>query len=152
VGFLCLLKSCYHANTSILQDLNLRTITSKHLNFSSHFTLHSTTERKTKVTALILYFDTFFTTTGKPIHPTTQVKVIKDGDAVLAEIWPVGGKRPAQRRASQSSVKDSIGKVTSFSTGPKSIPTHWKQTLFLLKEPIVVDEGTSIILGFWDAH
>jgi type I protein arginine methyltransferase len=123
----------------VIKDLQLGTITTKHLNFSSHFTLTSTCERKTKVSALILYFDTFFTTTGKPILPNTQVKVVKEGDVTLAEIWPVGGKAAPQRRASQG--RESIGKVTSFSTGPQSIPTHWKQTLFLLKEPIMVDEG-----------
>ena len=33
-------------------------------------------------------------------------------------------------------------KYVSFSTGPQSVPTHWKQTLFLLREPIVAHEGT----------
>lgn len=125
----------------VIKDLQLGTITSKHLNFSSHFTLTSTCDRKTKVSALILYFDTFFTTTGKPILPSTQVKVVKEGDVALAEIWPVGGKPAPQRRASQSQGRESIGKVTSFSTGPQSVPTHWKQTLFLLKEPIMAEEG-----------
>lgn len=35
-------------------------------------------------------------------------------------------------------------KITSFSTGPESVPTHWKQTLFLLKEPITVHEGACL--------
>lgn len=35
-------------------------------------------------------------------------------------------------------------KVTSFSTGPASEPTHWKQTLFLLREPITAHEGTVV--------
>ncbi|KAL4233341.1 Protein arginine N-methyltransferase 3 [Mactra antiquata] len=30
----------------------------------------------------------------------------------------------------------------SFSTGPDSIPTHWKQTVFLLDKPIDCQEGT----------
>lgn len=34
--------------------------------------------------------------------------------------------------------------VVSFSTGPKSTPTHWKQTVFLLPEPVNVSEGQII--------
>lgn len=30
-----------------------------------------------------------------------------------------------------------------FTTGPRGTPTHWKQTVFLLKEPLVVVEGKS---------
>ena len=91
------------------------------------------------------------------------MEVVREDEAVVAEIWPLGGRPPPQRRASQHNKKEkSVDKakadksveevkekdavkletVTSFSTGPKSIPTHWKQTLFLLKEPFVVDEGT----------
>lgn len=69
---------------------------------------------------------------------TTDVKVVKEGDVVLAELWPVGGKPAPKRRRSMGVDKDSI---TSFSTGPQSVPTHWKQTLFLLREPISVTEG-----------
>lgn len=29
----------------------------------------------------------------------------------------------------------------SFSTGPCVKPTHWKQTVFLLEEPIIVKQG-----------
>lgn len=29
----------------------------------------------------------------------------------------------------------------SFSTGPHAKPTHWKQTVFLIEEPIVVQQG-----------
>ncbi len=31
--------------------------------------------------------------------------------------------------------------VESFSTSPMSTPTHWKQTVFLLRDPIVLTEG-----------
>jgi hypothetical protein len=64
----------------------------------------------------------------------------------LAEVWPVGGKPAPQRRQSlDESVREKeLQKIVSFSSGPKSIPTHWKQTLFLLREPITVSEGTSV--------
>ncbi|KAF9019946.1 S-adenosyl-L-methionine-dependent methyltransferase [Hymenopellis radicata] len=129
-----------------VKDLYLPDITARQLNFSSTFTLVTSVERRTKVTAFILYFDTFFTMTGKPVSPNTQVKVIKENEVVLAEVWPVGGKPNAQRRPSQGTEKE---KVTSFSTGPQSIPTHWKQTIFLVREPFVVEEGAEISGTFY---
>jgi protein arginine N-methyltransferase 3 len=124
------------------QDLHLGEITPRQLDFSSSFYLVSTAERRTKVYTFILYFDTFFTVTGGPIPPDTVAHILKNGDVALAEVWPVGGKPPPQRRRSSQPKKD---KITSFSTGPMSVPTHWKQTFFLLREPITVEEGQSDI-------
>ncbi|KAJ7618910.1 protein arginine N-methyltransferase [Mycena polygramma] len=121
-----------------VKDLNLGVITARQLDFVSSFKLVSTVERRTKVNSFILYFDTFFTVDGEPTPEGTEVKVIRENDAVLADVWPVGGRPAVQRRASGRSAAP---KITSFSTGPQSIPTHWKQTLFLLREPIVVEEG-----------
>ncbi|KII88239.1 hypothetical protein PLICRDRAFT_161146 [Plicaturopsis crispa FD-325 SS-3] len=128
----------------IVKDLHIGTITAKQLDFASPFSLTSTTERRTKVHALVLYFDTFFTTTGDPVPPSKEVEVIKDRDVVVAEVWPVGNKPAPQRRQSQGEGLKGMEKVTSFSTGPQSIPTHWKQTIFLLREPIIVEEGTVV--------
>ncbi|KAG5645450.1 hypothetical protein DXG03_005999 [Asterophora parasitica] len=124
-----------------IKDLLLNEITTRQLDFSSSFTLVSTVERRTKINAFILYFDTFFTVSGHPVSQNTEVKVVKEGDVVLAEIWPAGGKAAPQRRKSLTADKDA---VTSFSTGPQSLPTHWKQTLFLLREPISVAEGSTV--------
>lgn len=66
--------------------------------------------------------------------------MVKEGDVILAEVWPVGGKPPPKRRQSIGKERE---KVTSFSTGPQSMPTHWKQTIFLLREPITITEGLS---------
>ncbi|RDB14874.1 Protein arginine N-methyltransferase 3 [Hypsizygus marmoreus] len=126
-----------------VKDLILSEVTPRQLDFSSSFTLVSTTERRTKINSFILYFDTFFTRNGHPVPSSTSVKLIKEGELVLAELWPVGGKPAPQRRKSHGVDKESI---TSFSTGPQSVPTHWKQTLFLLREPISVEEG-SIVHG-----
>jgi len=80
---------------------------------------------------------------GGPVPPGAQVKVVTTDDVHLAEVWPVGGRPAPQRRPSSGKGKE---KITSFSTGPRSIPTHWKQTIFLLREPFVVEEG-SIVQG-----
>jgi len=127
-----------------LQDLHLRHITPRQLDFASPFKLVSTAENRTKVSAFVLYFDTFFTVTGDAVPPETKVHVTKNDDVTLAEIWPVGGKRPHRRKSSLFREAD---RITSFSTGPQSIPTHWKQTLFLLRDPIVVVEGLSISIN-----
>ncbi|KAJ7046428.1 protein arginine N-methyltransferase [Mycena alexandri] len=130
-----------------VKDLHLGVITPRQLDFVSSFKLVSTVERRTKVNSFILYFDTFFTVDGQPTAEGTEAKVIRENDAVLAEVWPVGGRPAPQRRVSSGVAKSpEAAKVTSFSTGPQSIPTHWKQTLFLLREPIVVEEG-SVVTG-----
>ena len=98
----------------------------------------STSSRKTKVHALVLYFDTFFSIIPEPISPETKVSIVKPEGGAVADVFRLG-RRPS-RRSSQSAKS----LVTSFSTGPQSQPTHWKQTLFLLREPIQLDEGTVV--------
>ena len=94
--------------------------------------------------AFVLYFDTFFTNTGEPIPDDVDVHVIHEGDPVLAEIWPLGGRPYQGRRMSSGGPLTGRPKVTSFSTGPASMPTHWKQTVFFLREPISVAEGACL--------
>lgn len=125
----------------------LSDVTPGQLDFSSSFYLVATTDQRKTVNSFILYFDTFFTVTGLPVPPSTEVRSIKEGDVILAEVWPVGGKAAPQRRQSMGKPKE---KITSFSTGPQSTPTHWKQTLFMLREPIVVSDGSFFFLSMRD--
>ncbi|OSX57198.1 hypothetical protein POSPLADRAFT_1067922 [Postia placenta MAD-698-R-SB12] len=136
-----------------VKDLHLATITPKQLDFSAPFILTSTAERRTKVHALVLYFDVFFAEDGQSIPPGTEVYVAREGDPILAEVWPLGGRPHASRRLSSGEgLKAKIKpKVTSFCTGPASVPTHWKQTIFLLRDPITVHEGT-IVQGTFKCH
>ena len=94
----------------------------------------------------MLYFDTFFTSTGEPIPPQTDVHIVQEGDPILAEVWPLGGRPYQARRMSSGGPLKDKGrpKVVSFSTGPASVPTHWKQTMFFLREPLSVAEGTVV--------
>lgn len=90
----------------------------------------------------MLYFDTFFLPSGDPVPEETEVYLVREGDPILAEVWQVGGRRHMPRRMSSvDPTKPPKPKVVSFSTGPRSVPTHWKQTLFLLRDPIIADEG-----------
>ncbi|KAG6337383.1 hypothetical protein ID866_1706 [Astraeus odoratus] len=129
----------------IVKDLHLHTITPHQLDFKSTFSLTCKSPKRIKIHAFILYFDTFFATGAGPLDPSVEVTLIKEGDPLLAEVWPVGGKPPPKRRMSMgSSLKGKENKVTSFSTGPLSHPTHWKQTIFLLRDPIPAEEGTVV--------
>ncbi|CDO72229.1 hypothetical protein BN946_scf184970.g81 [Trametes cinnabarina] len=130
----------------VVKDLYLGDITAKQLDFTSPFKLVSTAERRTKIHAFVLYFDIFFTNTGEPVPEDTEVYIVRDGDPILAEVWPVGGRPHQPRRMSTGEPLKGKGrpKVTSFSTGPASVPTHWKQTVFFLREPINAGEGTIV--------
>ncbi|KAI8986156.1 S-adenosyl-L-methionine-dependent methyltransferase [Trametes punicea] len=130
----------------VVKDLYLGTITSKQLDFSTPFTLVSIAERRTKIHAFVLYFDVFFTHTGEPVPEGMDAYIVRDGDPILAEVWPLGGRPHQPRRMSTGDPLKDKGrpKVTSFSTGPASVPTHWKQTVFFLREPIAVGEGTVV--------
>jgi type I protein arginine methyltransferase len=119
------------------QDLYLRDIAARQLDFTAPFTLVSTAGRRTKIHALVLYFDTFFEATGSPVSSDTPVRITRDGGGELAEVWPLNRRPSVPRRPSVKSKRDMI----SFSTGPRSVPTHWKHTIFLLREPIMVTEG-----------
>ncbi|KAF5360411.1 hypothetical protein D9756_004931 [Leucocoprinus leucothites] len=127
----------------VVKDLILGEITTRQLEFVSDFSLQAIVNKRTRINSFVLYFDTFFAPSGCPIPPKTAVKFIQKGDAVLADIWPVGGKRASKRRQSLGPDREEI---TSFSTGPQSEPTHWKQTLFMLSEPLTVTED-SIVTG-----
>jgi len=111
----------------------------------SNFSLKATVEKRTRVNSFVLYFDTFFAPSGRPIPPHAAVNLIQEGDPILADIWPVGGKSATKRRQSLCPEKEEIA---SFSTGPQSKPTHWKQALFLLSDSIMVTEGMSFSLHF----
>ncbi|KAJ7053116.1 S-adenosyl-L-methionine-dependent methyltransferase [Mycena amicta] len=134
-----------------VEDLHLASITPAQLSFSSPFTLLSTSDRRRKVTAFVLYFDMFFVPTAGQTQTEAEmeVKVVREDDALLAEVWPLGagvGRMP-QRKPSvkvaaavvggeatdngQEKAKEPPLAITSFSTGPQS-------------EPIVTDSSTSI--------
>ncbi|KAI0036261.1 S-adenosyl-L-methionine-dependent methyltransferase [Vararia minispora EC-137] len=123
-----------------VKDIYLAGAVPRQLDFVAPFSLTSTSARKCKAHALVLYFDAFFTPDGVRLPSETKARVVPVGAAEVAEVWPL--RRRLSRRMSAHGSSKPV--VTSFSTGPASVPTHWKQTLFLLREPIVVDEGTIV--------
>jgi len=130
----------------IIKDIFIKDATTRQLDFSSKFMLTSTVERRSKFNAFVLYFDVFFNPSGQAVPEGEVVQIVREGQPHVAELWPVGGKAAPKRR--QSIGRGESG-VVSFSTGPQSLPTHWKQTLFMLREPISVVEGTVISGTFY---
>jgi protein arginine N-methyltransferase 3 len=134
-----------------MQDIPVQRVTSKNLDFSSPFVLTAT--RAGKAHALLLYFDTWFTTDGADVPLDAEPTIAKgEGDVVTTDVLQIKARPElvARRKSSmgplrkksmsgEEMIKD--GKEVSFSTGPASMPTHWKQTLFLLRTPVDVKEG-----------
>ncbi|KZV96499.1 S-adenosyl-L-methionine-dependent methyltransferase [Exidia glandulosa HHB12029] len=101
----------------------------------------------TKVRALVLYFDVFFATDREPTPRDAEVQIVSPDEPQVAEVWSIPAGRSEVKSPSLQRRKSSVdprGRPTSFSTGPQSVPTHWKQTVFLLREPINVQPGTVI--------
>ncbi|KAK4050337.1 hypothetical protein OIO90_005130 [Microbotryomycetes sp. JL221] len=73
-----------------------------------------TAATQTRVYAFLGHFDTFFTTDGRK----ADAKQGADGLKQDSEVF--------------------------FSTGARVTPTHWKQTVFLLKEPFNVEQGSKV--------
>ncbi|THH29363.1 hypothetical protein EUX98_g4825 [Antrodiella citrinella] len=133
----------------VVKDLYLNEVAARQLDFSSSFKLIANNDQKQQIHAFVLYFDTFFAVSGERLPDETQVYVAADGDPILAEVWQIGRKPHTSRRMSSGDpLKKPKPKYISFSTGPASVPTHWKQTLFLLREPIAVREG-SVVQGIF---
>jgi hypothetical protein len=61
-----------------------------------------------------------------------------DVSAVLTE-------EPGKMEDKEEEKEKETEHVESFTTGPKSVPTHWKQTVFLLREVVSVVEGMLFI-------
>lgn len=159
--------------SEIVLDIDMQHVRTSQLSFSAPFELHGRAARRTVAHAFVVHFDAFFAPDGSQVPRLARAHAVRDGEAVLAEVWrvgrngsrsraasPVPGSPPASALsnvASPTEVGTDIRKerlrrrssvrpprVASFTTGPQSIPTHWKQALFLLKEPIVVHEGTRL--------
>ncbi|KAF8669666.1 Methyltransferase [Rhizoctonia solani] len=141
-------------NDELIKDIPIQRVTSKNLDFSSPFVLTAT--RPGKAHALLLYFDTWFTTDGADVPSDAEPTIAKgEGDVITTDVLQIKARPElvARRKSSMGPIRKKSmsgeeiikdGKEVSFSTGPASMPTHWKQTLFLFRNPVDVKEGTCI--------
>lgn len=145
-------------------ELPLHTITAKQPSFTSPFALR--VERDCTIQAFVSWFDTWFTPDGKPVPGRRAKNESSDDDhdddddddsqiapgKTLEGLPPVSTTCPEESEVRglqlsrdsivpKSSDIESRGTTISFTTSPFGPETHWKQTLFVLKEPIEAKKG-----------
>ncbi|KAK0555161.1 hypothetical protein OC844_006084 [Tilletia horrida] len=156
-------KEALITDTANIFDLPLMTMSTKQPEFVSAFTLKAT--RKGTIHAFLSWFDTWFL--PAPLSQTGFLppsgKRDLEGGEILEGLPPCETREPVRADVpglaeklrgndvvsssdSQEAAPAGPGEVVSFTTGPEGKETHWKQTAFLLKDPIEVEQG-SIISG-----
>ncbi|KAJ9092510.1 hypothetical protein QFC19_008723 [Naganishia cerealis] len=122
---------------TIVTDINTHSATVKSLDFHSEFELFpkpSDGKSATQIRAFITWFDTFFSHDSSPSGqaPSSQecsTEFFPDD----AYVHPIEGAQFDKGHAD-----------VSFTTGPRGKPTHWKQVVFMLKQPISLEQGELI--------
>jgi protein arginine N-methyltransferase 3 len=115
-----------------LQDINTHTATVKSLDFHSDFELvpaPSASGSAMQIRAFITWFDTFFS------HDSSTSGQASSSQECSTEFFP----DDAYERSIESVTSD-VADV-SFTTGPRGKPTHWKQVVFMLKQPVFLEQG-----------
>lgn len=111
------------------QDVNTSIATPKSLDFHSNFELTATSD--STIRAFLTHFDTFFSPHAGA--EASQVSLDTDVDIVKYGISDYDQEVPAQTSGAATRV--------SFTTGPRGTETHWRQVVFLLREPIHIRSG-----------
>ncbi|KAJ9075100.1 hypothetical protein DSO57_1039496 [Entomophthora muscae] len=115
-----------------IKDLPLMEINSAALDFQSPFEIKAT--KTGLLHGLVGYFDTLFTTGEETCLNWKEAS--ECGIApTKSDVNEIDNEIIKQRLLSNAS-----GKPVAFTTGPSGVlPTHWKQTLFLFREPLEVE-------------
>ena len=143
-------------STDTIYELPLQTMSAKQPSFTAPFSLKAS--KSTSIRAFVSWFDTWFTPDGNPTPSAEQAPQGEDmkGGQVLEGLPDVTVKCPEERDVrgldlEKNSIVDkdtdesgSKGETVSFTTGPQGLETHWKQTLFVLKEPLAVEAGEAV--------
>ncbi|GAA5893921.1 hypothetical protein JCM6882_003128 [Rhodosporidiobolus microsporus] len=123
-------------------DIFTQTATAASLSFTSPFSLPITRLPSSHIphttTTLTSSPSTTTTSSSCDTEPFTLHGLLAHFDTYFTSAPKV-----CDSSARKGSVKDEEGEVF-FTTGAWDTPTHWKQTLLLLKEPLTVEIGTSI--------
>jgi protein arginine N-methyltransferase 3 len=137
------------SSVETLFELPLQTMTAKQPSFTTPFALK--VEQSCSVQAFASWFDTWFTPDGLPMPQAGKKDMI--GGEKLDGLPPVTTRCPKEEEvrglnlqkdaiiSRETDSKDSKGEIVSFTTGPDGLETHWRQTFFVLKEPIEVEKG-----------
>lgn len=130
-------------------ELPLQSMTAKQPSFNSPFSLEI--KQSCSLQAFVSWFDTWFTPDGLPI-PQSGRKDMQGGEKLdaLVDVETTCPKEEDVRGLNlekgtiiqrSTDINEGKGEIVSFTTGPQGLETHWKQTLFVLKEPIEVEKG-----------
>ncbi|KXN70544.1 S-adenosyl-L-methionine-dependent methyltransferase [Conidiobolus coronatus NRRL 28638] len=125
-------KSTVITNLFSIKDLDLMNIDVSELEFTSEFQLLIT--KSGALHGLFGYFDTLFTT-----NKEEELDWILASDTGIAPIDPETGA--VNYETVNEMVIEGQDQPIAFSTGPFSKATHWKQTLFIFKESLSVEQG-----------
>lgn len=147
------------ASTETLLDLPLHSISPQQPSFSAPFALR--VSRSCTIQAFVSWFDTWFTPDGNPRPQSEGEEFPVPPGTALDGLPPVETRCPEESEIRGLTLKRdnivprntdgerSTGQTVSFTTSPFGLETHWKQTLFVLKEPIEAEEGTFVRTVWW---
>ncbi|WFD34958.1 type I protein arginine methyltransferase [Malassezia cuniculi] len=125
------------SNTATICDLPLRQIPPKQPEFDAHFEL-TITETCT-VYGFVSWFDTWFSPDDRV--PCADLPPCRETPIAASEVHGIDLQK---NQVVPGPADDTCGQTVSFTTSPFGKPTHWKQTVFLLKTPLEVEAGTTI--------
>lgn len=150
------------SNVVDIYDLPLQVLESRQPEFKSPFELtisgNGNSNEEIEIQAFVSWFDTWFCNqppnaenpqASHPV-PINGKKAMKGGEILKdlpeCRIKPIEEKEVLGLKLKENQVvehEDGKGnsEVVSFTTGPMGKPTHWKQSVFLLKEAIVARKG-----------
>ncbi|KAJ2769310.1 hypothetical protein IWQ56_002603 [Coemansia nantahalensis] len=120
------------ASRALLTEIDHGSTTSAALDFSSEFVLCIT--RDAEVHALVGYFDVAFARSQSTAGPSRD-------DLCLPAYEGDDSRNEAAPRALW---KEPAAPMGGFTTGPHGKPTHWKQTIFVLRSPICARKGDEV--------
>ena len=135
------------SSVGTLFELPLQTMAAKQPSFDAPFVLEAS--KACSIQAFVSWFDTWFTPDGLPVPPMGNRDM--QGGQTLQGLPPVTTRCPEEKDIAglqlqgdaivEKASDTNTGRTVSFTTGPQGLETHWKQTLFVLKEPIDVEKG-----------
>ncbi|KAJ2864291.1 hypothetical protein GGH94_003013 [Coemansia aciculifera] len=121
------------ASRALIAEIDHGTATPAALDFSSSFTLVAT--RDSTIHAFLGYFDVAFArsqATPGPSHAELTLPVCDGDDSATQQV------------SARALWKQPESSMNGFTTGPHGTATHWKQTVFVLREPIQAKQGDEV--------
>ncbi|KAJ1964790.1 hypothetical protein GGI12_001196 [Dipsacomyces acuminosporus] len=141
-------SSSVAATRALIAEIDHGTATAAKLDFASSFAIEAT--RDARIHAFLGYFDVAFSRDQSspgppheelclPVYATSTVN--SDSDSSKRSDGGDGGDGNISPK---SLWKQPEASMNGFTTGPHGTPTHWKQTVFVLKEPVDAKQGDEL--------